>query len=95
MLPIGAFAFSGGGAVDANQVLAITLFQIVPEFFLDFYCTFTEVNNGLAKPHRAAWSLSTGAEDGSWVGDLVKATVLKIFTAGLVVPLVLLASMTN
>ena len=92
MLPIGAFSFSGG-SVSSGQVLVLTLFQIVPEAPLDYYCTFTEVNNGLSKPHNSYWSLRTGAKNGGVFGDLVKAGVTKIFLGGCLIALVLMASM--
>ena len=43
--PTGAFDFSGQ-AVRSKQVLAVSFFQLAPEVFLDFYCTYIEVSGG-------------------------------------------------
>ena len=61
LVPTGAFQFSLE-VVDSSQILTITLFQIVPEIFLDYYCTFTEVFGGLANLHVAYWSLRSGGK---------------------------------
>ncbi|GMI44749.1 hypothetical protein TrCOL_g7078 [Triparma columacea] len=61
LVPTGAFEFSSE-PVGTDQVITITMFQIVPELFLDFFCTFVEVNGGLTKLHKSYWSTKTGAK---------------------------------
>jgi hypothetical protein len=42
LAPTGLFSFASDSAVDAATVVKLCLLQIVPEVFLDFYCTFME-----------------------------------------------------
>ena len=57
--PTGAFNFAEE-SVKTSQVLTIVAVQLVPEFVLDFYCTFVEIYGGLSKVHEAGWSLKSG-----------------------------------
>ena len=57
------------------------MYQLVPELFIDFYCTFMEINNGLRTLHESYWKADTGTDKTSkfWsyrTGDLFKATVM-------------------
>ena len=46
--------------METKQVLVIVAFQLVPELFLDFYCTFMEIYGGLRVVHEALWSKNAG-----------------------------------
>ena len=91
LVPTGAFEFSTE-PVGTDQVITITMFQIVPELFLDFFCTFVEVNGGLTKLHKSYWSTKTGAKQGSSIGDLTKSLTIKLCSIFIYTPIVLIVS---
>ena len=91
LVPTGAFEFSTE-PVSSDQVITITMFQIVPELFLDFFCTFVEVNGGLIKLHKDYWSKKTGAKRGSFLGDLTKSLTCKFWAIFIFTPIVLMVS---
>lgn len=96
LAPTGAFDFSGQ-AVDSKQVIAVSFFQLAPELFLDFYCTFIEVYGGLASLHTDYWTVrgSKGGNytDGGSYSNFQKANVLKLFLVAIITLIVLLASL--
>ncbi|GMI55131.1 hypothetical protein TeGR_g12545 [Tetraparma gracilis] len=82
LAPTGVFTFATTAEISSSTVIKLCAFQIVPELFLDFFCTFMEVYGGLKDLHVSYWKVGTGANEDSkhWVkrlGDLSKATVCK------------------
>jgi len=57
----GAFQLASDEAVSVSAVVGLCTYQLVPELFLDFYCTYMEVLNGLAGLHTQYWSWTHGA----------------------------------
>ena len=96
LAPTGAFDFSGQ-AVDSKQVLAVSFFQLAPELVLDFYCTFIEVYGGLASLHTDYWTVrgikGGNYTDGESYSNFQKANVTKLFFVGVIILIVLLASL--
>ena len=83
LAPTGAFMFAVSEEIETKTVLSLCAFQIIPEVFLDFFCTFTECCCGLSVLHKNYWSFSAGAnkESGRWaerIGDVSKALILKL-----------------
>lgn len=80
--PTGAFSFASEGEVETGIVVAMLMYQLVPELFLDLYVTFMEIHGGLWKVHQVSWSWTAGGdkESASWIaplGDLPKSITLK------------------
>ena len=84
------------GAIETRQVIAVSFFQLSPEIILDFYCTYIEVNGGLADLHKQYWTVhsKTGAGylDGELYSNFQKANFLKLILTLCVILIVLLAS---
>ncbi|GMI20818.1 hypothetical protein TeGR_g5474 [Tetraparma gracilis] len=83
LAPTGVFSFASTAEISTATIVKLCAFQIVPELFLDFYVTFMEIYGGLKDLHVSYWKVDTGADKYSkhWVkrlGDLPKATVLKV-----------------
>ncbi|GMI40997.1 hypothetical protein TeGR_g12149 [Tetraparma gracilis] len=83
LAPTGVFSFASENTASTGAVIKLCAFQIVPEIFLDFYCTFMEVYGGLKDVHLGYWKISAGANENAnlWtgrIGDLPKAMVLKV-----------------
>ena len=95
LVPTGSLQFSSE-PVSSEQVLTITLFQIVPEVFLDYYCTFTEVFGGLSNLHIGYWSLETGSRKTEgckrYFGNLSKSLGLKLGLLVWITPIILLVA---
>lgn len=95
IVPTGALQFSNE-AVSSEQIITITLFQIIPEVFLDYYCAFTEVLGGLGNLHIAYWSLKTGASSNEglkkYFDNLIKGAGMKLAAYFWITPIVLLVA---
>ena len=87
----GSFNFTSG-TVDTAQVWTVLLFQLVPEVFLDWYCTFIETNGGLGRFHLDYWKARNGGMNGSRYGYLVKSVIGKFFLTNWVTGVVLLVA---
>ena len=75
----------------------ICAYQVIPEFFLDFYVTFMESFCGLSKLHDNYWNIHSGSDKTSkiavdQVGDLPKALISKLFGGASAFAFVLMAS---
>jgi hypothetical protein len=97
MVPTGAFGFAGAVVVPVAVVLKLTMYQLAPELFLDFFVTFMEVQGGLLELHKVQWDIEAGSEQGSKMrakrlGTFAKATCLKVATAVTLVGVVLLST---
>jgi hypothetical protein len=97
MVPTGAFGFAGAVVVPVAVVLKLTMYQLAPELFLDFYVTFMEVQGGLIELHKVQWDTKAGSERGSKMrakrlGTFAKATCLKVGVAVVIVGVVLLSN---
>ncbi|GMI31844.1 hypothetical protein TeGR_g11241 [Tetraparma gracilis] len=85
LAPSGLFTFSTATAIPKETILVLVAYQLIPELFIDFYVTGMECFSGLRVLHESYWKLDTGALKNSnkwaWrIGDLVKASLLKILT---------------
>ena len=83
LVPTGAFMFAVSDEIMPSTVLMLCAFQLVPELFLDFFCTFTECCCGLSTLHKNYWSFSSGARKQSKLwgerrSDVQKALTLKL-----------------
>ncbi|GMH62257.1 hypothetical protein TrRE_jg2867, partial [Triparma retinervis] len=93
--PTGAFSFAADESVSTGTIITIVGFQLIPELFLDFYCTFIEVFGGLSKIHIAQWSFRAGKRINHqnrfyrW-GDFPKWFILKLVCSVLFLTLPLL-----
>ena len=81
----GVFSFASEAAISTSTVITLCMYQLVPEIFLDFYCTFMEVSNGASQFHREQWSWTEGADPKSSNflmrrGTRVRACGLKMFS---------------
>ena len=81
--PTGAFSFASDADISTSSIIKLCAYQLVPELFIDFYCTFMEINNGIRALHESYWKADTGSEKDSkfWVkrrGDLIRATIMKM-----------------
>jgi hypothetical protein len=97
IVPTGAFGFAGTQVVPTALVLKLTMYQLAPELFLDFYVTFMEVQGGLIELHEVQWDTKAGSDQESKVranriGTSVKAGCVKAANAVTVVALVLLSN---
>ena len=84
LVPTGAFSFATDDVVETSAVVALVMYQLVPEVFLDLYVTFMEIQGGLQNVHQVVWSLSAGGDPGSKyrvfrLGDFPKALACKLF----------------
>ena len=85
LAPTDAFSFATSEVLSMSSILTICGVQMIPEFFLDLFCTFNEIKNGISLLHENYWSLSAGADPKSKhlanrIGDLPKAMVNKLCT---------------
>ncbi|GMI28666.1 hypothetical protein TeGR_g15257 [Tetraparma gracilis] len=83
LAPTGVFSFATDTTVSSNTILTLMSYQLIPELFLDFFVTFTEVFGGLGKLHASYWSVKTGSAPDSkyWafrMGDLFKTVLNKL-----------------
>ena len=96
--PLGVFNFASDDSnISRSSILMICAYQVVPEFFLDFYVTFMESFCGLSKLHDNYWNIHSGSDKTSkiaadQVGDLPKALIVKLFEGASVFAFVLMAS---
>ena len=93
----GAFQLASDEVVSVSAVVGLCMYQLVPEVFLDFYCTYMEVLNGLAGLHQQYWSWTHGAvkngrHGASRLGERQKAVMVKllatIFITGMILSVV-------
>ena len=91
--PTNAFDLATDNEIKTHHIYELLAYQIVPEIFMDFYVTFMEVINGLAKLHLEYWSMGKGSmKNARYVGDRLsehqKAIIVKfcstIFLTGCV-----------
>ena len=87
--PTGSFNFTSG-TIDPAQVWTVLVFQLIPELFLDWYCTFIETNGGLGRFHVDYWKLRNGGMNGSRFGNLVKSVTGKILATNTITGVVLM-----
>ena len=83
LAPTDAFSFATSEVLSVSSVLTICGVQMIPEFFLDLFCTFNEIKNGISLLHENYWSVSAGADPNSKhlahrIGDLPKAIATKL-----------------
>ncbi|GMI30351.1 hypothetical protein TeGR_g822 [Tetraparma gracilis] len=95
LAPTGVFSFASETSVDSSTILTLMSYQLIPELFLDFFVTFTEVFGGLGKLHASYWSINTGSAPDSkyWafrMGDLFKSVVGKVLFTWFLTAFVLL-----
>ena len=88
----GSFNFTSG-TVNAAQVWTVLMYQLSPEIFLDWYCSFIETHGGLGRFHLDYWKLHNGGRNGSRYGHLVKSVIAKVFQTNFVTGLVLMLAM--
>ena len=83
--PTDAFTFASSDEVDRESVLFLCGIQIIPEIFLDLFCTFIEIFGGLSKIHKNYWTFGAGGDPNNKhlsnrIGDMPKALAMKIST---------------
>ena len=95
LAPTGVFSFATETTVSSSTIVTLMSYQLIPELFLDFFVTFTEVFGGLGKLHASYWSINTGSAPDSkyWafrMGDLFKSVVGKVLFTWFLTAFVLL-----
>ena len=57
----GVFSFASDAAISSSTIMTLCMYQLLPEIFLDTYCTYMEVSNGLSELHKQQWSWTYGS----------------------------------
>ena len=79
----GAFQLASDEVVSVSAVVGLCMYQLVQEVFLDFYCTYMEVLNGLAGLHQqySSWThgaVKNGRHGASRLGERENAVMVKL-----------------
>jgi hypothetical protein len=78
-----------GVAIEGRVIVELLLYQIVPEFFCDVFCTLIEIIGGLREFHLAFWGWNITAER-----NFEKAFILKCLATLTTTALILISTMT-
>ena len=58
----GIFSFASDAAISTSTIMTLCMYQLIPEMFLDSYCTYMEESNGISQLHKDQWSWTYGAD---------------------------------
>ena len=79
----GVSSFASSTAISSSTIMTLCMYQLLPEVFLDTYCTYMEVSNGLSELHKDQWSWTYASDPTSPSFLLRRGTRVRAFGAKL------------